>query len=129
MNAFGTIQVIQAMLPPLPWSPSPRIVNLSSGLGSLTLATMPSTPYQAKPMLGYNPAKVALNSLPIQFANALAATRVKVEVADPGYVRTDMTGTTAPARPLRAPGGHRPGTPPDDRPRGGFLDERRSVPW
>jgi NAD(P)-dependent dehydrogenase (short-subunit alcohol dehydrogenase family) len=129
-NVFGTVQVIQAMLALLLRSPSPRIVNLSSGLGSLTLATTPGTPYQAKPMLGYNTAKAALSSVTIQFANELATTRVQINVADPGYVRTDMTrndGSRTPAQGAAVV--VRLATLPDDGPTGGFFDERGRVPW
>jgi len=129
-NVFGTMRVIQAMLPILLRSPSPRIVNVSSGLGSLTLATTQGTPYQAKPILGYNTAKTALNSLTIQFANELATTRVKINAADPGYVRTDMTrndGSRTPAQGAEVV--IRLATLPDDGPTGGFFDERGPVPW
>jgi NAD(P)-dependent dehydrogenase (short-subunit alcohol dehydrogenase family) len=129
-NVFGTMQVIQAMLPLLLASPSPRIVNVSSGLGSLTYAATPGTAYRAKPMLGYNTAKAAVNSLTLQFANELAGTPFKVNAADPGYVRTDMTrndGSRTPEQGAAVVIGL--ATLPDDGPTGAFFDERGPVPW
>lgn len=133
-NVFGTIRVTLAMLPLLRRSAAPRIVNVSSGLGSLTLATTDGTKYQAKPMLSYNPSKSAINAIAVQFANELAAEGFKVNVADPGYTNTDMT------KPDANHGGHRTpaqgaavvirlATLPDDGPNAGFFDERGPVPW
>src|SRR4051794_22803243 len=53
-NVFGAIRVILATLPLLRRSPAPRIVNVSSGLGSLGLATTDGSRYQATPLLSYN---------------------------------------------------------------------------
>jgi NAD(P)-dependent dehydrogenase (short-subunit alcohol dehydrogenase family) len=129
-NVFGTMRVIQAMLPLLLASPAPRIVNLSSGLGSLTLAATPGTPYHAKPMLGYNTAKAAVNAMTIQFANEFEATPLKINAADPGYVRTDMTRNDGRRTPEQgAAVVIRLATLPDDGPTGGFFDERGPVPW
>jgi NAD(P)-dependent dehydrogenase (short-subunit alcohol dehydrogenase family) len=129
-NVFGTMRVIQAMLPLLLASPSPRIVNLSSGLGSLTWATTPGSKYQTKPMLGYNTAKAAVNAITVQFANEFRQTAMKVNAADPGYVRTDMTrndGTRLPE--VGAAVAIRLATLPDDGPTGGFFDDNGVVPW
>lgn len=129
-NVFGTMQVIQAMLPLLLRSPSPRIVNVSSGLGSLTLAATPGTAFHARPLLGYNTAKAAVNSLTIQFANELSTTRLKINAVDPGYVRTDMTHNDGSRRPEQgAAVAIRVATLPDDGPTGCFFDERGRVPW
>ena len=129
-NVFGTIRVIQALLPLLLASPAPRIVNLSSRLGSSALATTPGGPIQARPLLGYNTAKAALNSLTIQFANQLAGTPVKINAADPGYVRTDMTRNDGSRTPAQgAVVAIRLATLPDDGPSGGFFDERGPIPW
>ncbi len=129
-NVFGTMRVIQVMLPLLLVSPSPRIVNLSSGLGSLSLAATPGTKYHERPLLGYNTAKAAVNALTIQFANEFAATALKINAADPGYVRTDMTrndGSRTPAQGAAV--AVRLATLPDDGPTGCFFDERGQVPW
>ena len=131
---FGAIRVILATLPLLRRAPAPRIVNVSSGLGSLRLATTEGSRYQAKPLLSYNVSKAALNSVTVQFANELRGTAFKVNSADPGYTNTDMTrdgmtegGTRTPAEAATivielatlAPGG----------PTGCFFDERGELPW
>jgi NAD(P)-dependent dehydrogenase (short-subunit alcohol dehydrogenase family) len=129
-NVFGTMQVIQAMLPLLLESSSPRIVNVSSGLGSLTWATTPGSKYRERPLLGYNTAKAALNSATIQFANELRDTRIKINVADPGYTRTDMTRQDGARTPEDAAGVIVwLATLPDDGPTGAFFDDNGAVPW
>jgi NAD(P)-dependent dehydrogenase (short-subunit alcohol dehydrogenase family) len=129
-NVFGTVRVIQAMLPLLLASPSPRIVNVSSGLGSLTLATTPRSKYEGKPLLGYNSAKSALNSITVQFANEFRGTAIKINAADPGYVRTDMTRNDGSRLPEQgAAVVIRLATLPEDGPTGAFLDDHGVVPW
>jgi len=129
-NVFGTMRVIQALLPLLLASPAGRIVNMSSGLGSLSLATTPGSKYQLKPMLGYNTAKAAVNALTVQFANELRGTTVKVNAADPGYVRTDMTRNDGVRLPEQgAAVAILLATLPDAGPTGRWFDERGPVPW
>ncbi len=53
-NFFGVIGVTQAFLPLIKASPSARIVNVSSGLGSLALNADPTSPFAAVKPLGYN---------------------------------------------------------------------------
>jgi NAD(P)-dependent dehydrogenase (short-subunit alcohol dehydrogenase family) len=128
-NVFGAIRVILATLPLLRRAPAPRIVNVSSGLGSLGLATTEGSRYQAKPLLSYNVSKAALNSVTVQFANELRGTNFKVNAVDPGYTNTDMTedATRTPVEAaaivielaMLGPGG----------PTGGFFDERGELPW
>jgi NAD(P)-dependent dehydrogenase (short-subunit alcohol dehydrogenase family) len=129
-NVFGTMATIQAMLPLLRRSPAGRIVNMSSGLGSLGLATTDGTAYQAKPMLSYNVAKAAVNSLTVQFANELRGTPIKVNAADPGYTNTDMTlGSGSRSADEAATVAVRLATLPDDGPTGGFFDQAGPLPW
>ena len=129
-NVFGTMRVMQAMLPLLREAPSPRIVNVSSGLGSLGYAADPSTIYARKPLLGYSTAKAALNSMTLQFANELRETPIKINACDPGYVRTDMTHNDGSRRPEQAAMLIvRLATLPDDGPSGGFFDEKGPIPW
>lgn len=52
-NVFGTVRVLHAFLPLLRRSTAPVVVNLSSGLGSLTRATIPDTPPYAYPGVAY----------------------------------------------------------------------------
>jgi NAD(P)-dependent dehydrogenase (short-subunit alcohol dehydrogenase family) len=129
-NVFGTIQVIQAMLPLLRRSDAPRIVNMSSGLGSLTLATTEGTKYRERPLLSYNTSKAALNSVTVQFANELRHTRIKVNAADPGYTNTAMTKSTGDRSAEQgAAVAIRLALLPDDGPTGCFFDESGELPW
>jgi NAD(P)-dependent dehydrogenase (short-subunit alcohol dehydrogenase family) len=89
-NFFGALRVAQAMLPLLRKSPAGRIVNISSGLGSLTLNSDPAwTGYNVK-LIGYNASKAALNMLTVHLAYELRDTRIKVNSASPGYTKTDL---------------------------------------
>ena len=91
-NFFGAVAVTQAMLPLLRKAAAARIVNVSSGLGSLTLNGDPNWPFAEVKFLGYNGSKAALNMLTVQLAYELRETRIKVNSADPGYTATDMNG-------------------------------------
>jgi NAD(P)-dependent dehydrogenase (short-subunit alcohol dehydrogenase family) len=128
-NVFGTIRVIQATLPLLRRSPAPRIVNVSSGLGSLGLATTAGSRFQARPLLSYNVSKAALNSLTVQFANELRGTAFKVNAADPGFTNTDMTGAGSRTPDEAAAVVLRLATLPADGPTGCFFDEHGELPW
>jgi NAD(P)-dependent dehydrogenase (short-subunit alcohol dehydrogenase family) len=91
-NVFGVVAVMHALLPLLKRSPAPRIVNLSSGLGSLTANVEEFerlAPYQR---LAYSSSKAALNAVTVLYANALRDHGFKVNAADPGYVATDING-------------------------------------
>ncbi|MGM1064380.1 SDR family oxidoreductase [Saccharothrix sp. Mg75] len=122
-NVFGVVRVTNAMLPLLRRSASPRVVNMSSNMGSLTLRTGPV-------MAAYAPSKSMLNSITTQYARRLADTNVIVNAACPGYVATDFTGFAAPRTPEQgAAVAIRLATLPDDGPRGGFFDDGGVVPW
>jgi NAD(P)-dependent dehydrogenase (short-subunit alcohol dehydrogenase family) len=122
-NLFGVVRVTNAMLPLLRRAGSPRIVNMSSTMGSLTLRTGPV-------MAAYAPSKSMLNSITAQYARRLADTNVIVNAACPGYVATDFTGFNAPRTPEQGAAiAIRLATLPDDGPRGGFFDDDGVVPW
>ena len=130
VNVVGTIRVIQAMLPTLLRSDRPRIVNLSSGLGSLANATTPGSPYRERPLVSYSTSKAAVNMVTVLFANEFCATPLRVNAVDPGPVNTPMTQGKA----LRTPvDGARPVLDAvliaNDGPTGCFFAERGEVPW
>ena len=128
-NVFGSIRVLLAMLPLMRRSDAPRIVNVSSGLGSLTLAATEGTKYSQRPLLSYNVSKAALNSATVQFANELRGTAFKINAADPGYTLTDMTGGGVRVPEDAAAVVIRLATLPADGPSGCFFDERGELPW
>jgi NAD(P)-dependent dehydrogenase (short-subunit alcohol dehydrogenase family) len=89
VNVFGVIAVTQAMLPLLRRAPAPRVVNVASSGGSLTLNSDPSNPHRT--MFGtYSASKTALNALTVAFAADLEADGVKVNSACPGHTATDL---------------------------------------
>lgn len=89
-NFFGALRVVQTMLPLLHKSPAGRIVNISSGLGSLTLNSDAAWTGRDVKLIGYNASKAALNMLTIHLAYELRDTKIKVNSANPGYTKTDL---------------------------------------
>lgn len=129
-NFFGLIAVTQAMLPLLRQSPAGRIVNMSSGLGSLALQSDWDGPFGDFKLLGYDASKTAVNAVTIHFAHELRDTPVKVNSACPGWVKTDMGGPEAPG--TAEEGADTPvwlATLPADGPTGGFFQGRKPLPW
>jgi NAD(P)-dependent dehydrogenase (short-subunit alcohol dehydrogenase family) len=90
VNFLGSVAVTQAMLPLLRRSSSANIVNVSSGLGSLTKSGDPAWSYVAAKFLGYAASKAALNMLTVQLAYELRGASIKVNSVDPGYTATDL---------------------------------------
>ena len=122
-NVFGVVRVTNAVLGLLQRSDAPRIVNVSSNMGSLTLQTGPI-------MAAYAPSKTMLNSVTTQYARRFADTNVIVNACCPGYVATDFTGFNAPRTPEQGAAiAIALATLPDDGPRGGFFDDDGAVPW
>jgi NAD(P)-dependent dehydrogenase (short-subunit alcohol dehydrogenase family) len=129
-NFFGVFAVTRTMLPLLRRSDGARIVNISSGLGSLTQNSDPGYQYAGAKLLAYNSSKSALNALTIQFAHELRDTPIKVNSADPGYVATDLNnhrGTRTVEQGARI--AVKLATLPADGPTGGYFDEDGVVPW
>ncbi|UOQ73058.1 SDR family oxidoreductase [Hymenobacter cellulosilyticus] len=95
-NVFGVVQVTQAFLDLLRQSAEPRIVNVTSGLGSLTLHTDPTWKYYPVKVAAYNSSKAALNMYTITLAYELRETAFKVNAVDPGYTATDFNHHSGP---------------------------------
>ena len=95
-NVFGVIEVTQAFIDLLQKSPEPRIVNVTSGLGSLTLHNDPSWKYYPVKGAAYQPSKAALNAYTIMLAYELRDTPFKVNAVDPGYTATDFNHHSGP---------------------------------
>ncbi|KOS07245.1 short-chain dehydrogenase [Flavobacterium akiainvivens] len=89
-NLFGIIQVTQAFLPLLKKSAMPRISNITSGLGSLTLHSNPEWPYYPFKATAYITSKAALNMYTIALNYELRDLPFKVNAIDPGYTATDF---------------------------------------
>lgn len=129
-NFFGVIAVTQSFLSLLKKSAAGRIVNVSSGLGSLTSHGDPAWEfYEVKP-LAYNSSKTALNAFTVMLAHELKNTNIKVNSADPGYTATDLNGHS----------GYKTveqgasvivdlATLPPDGATGSYFDDRGVLPW
>ena len=129
-NFFGLVELTQVLLPLLRKSEAGRIVNLSSILGSLTYHATPGSPvYEAK-TFAYDTSKAALNSFTIHLAHELKDTKIKVNSAHPGWVKTDM-GTDA--APMEILDGVKTSvelaTLGEDGPSGGYFHMGESLPW
>ena len=95
-NFFGVINVTNAFLDTLKKSAEPRIVNVTSGLGSLTLQADPTWKYYKVKSAAYGPSKSALNAYTIVLAYELQDTAFKVNAVDPGYTATDFNHHSGP---------------------------------
>src|SRR5262245_27613669 len=129
-NVFGVVRTTQAFLPLLRKSDAGRIVNLSSGLGSLAQNSDPAWEYAAVKFLAYNSSKTAVNAITLQFAHELRNTPIKVNAADPGYVATDMNrhqGVRSVEQGAATP--VRLATLPADGPTGGYFNDAGRIPW
>jgi NAD(P)-dependent dehydrogenase (short-subunit alcohol dehydrogenase family) len=129
-NFFAVVGLTQALLPLLKKSLGGRIVNLSSILGSNTLhATPGSFIYDAK-TFAYDASKSALNAFTIHLAHELKDTKIKVNSAHPGWVKTEMGGEGA---QLDIETGAKTSvelaTLQDSGPNGAFLHLGKPLPW
>ncbi|GAB4049468.1 SDR family oxidoreductase [Spirosoma litoris] len=95
-NLFGIIETTQVFIDLLKASEEPRIVNVTSGLGSLTLHSDPSWKYYHVKGACYTASKAALNAYTIVLAYELRDTPFKVNVVDPGYTATDFNHHSGP---------------------------------
>lgn len=93
-NFFGVIQTTQAFLPLLKKSPEPRIVNVSSDLGSLGYHTNPEWRHYDVKLTAYCSSKTALNAYTVMLAYELRDTAFKVNSVNPGYTATDFNNHT-----------------------------------
>jgi NAD(P)-dependent dehydrogenase (short-subunit alcohol dehydrogenase family) len=91
-NVFGVLAVYQAMLPLLRETPNANIVNVSSGVGSLTLNADPNFPYRKMFGPGYAASKAALNAMTLAMMVELESTTIKIRLVSPAFTKTALTG-------------------------------------
>jgi NAD(P)-dependent dehydrogenase (short-subunit alcohol dehydrogenase family) len=129
-NFFAPVALTKTLLPLLKKSPAGRIVNLSSILGSLTLHADPNSPIYHAKSFAYDASKTALNAFTVHLAYELSGTKIKVNSAHPGWVKTDMGGSQA---PMEITDGAKTSvalaTLPDDGPSGGYFHMGKPLPW
>lgn len=128
-NVLGVVRVTNAVLPLLRKAPSPRIVNMSSGVGSLTRQSDPEG--DVGPIhTAYSPSKTFLNAVTIQYVRELRGTNVLVNLACPGFVATDLNGFRGVRTPEQgAQIALRLATLPDGGSTGGYFEDAGQIPW
>ena len=129
-NFFATVALTQKLLPHIRKASAGRIVNVSSILGSLTLHADPASPIYAFKVFAYDASKAALNAFTVHLAHELRDTKIKVNSAHPGWVKTDMGGPNATMEVSE--GGKTSAqlaTLPENGPNGGFYHLGQPVPW
>jgi NAD(P)-dependent dehydrogenase (short-subunit alcohol dehydrogenase family) len=127
-NVFGTVRVTHAFLPLLEKSAAPVVVNVSSGLASLTEVTTPGTPRYAYPGVAYPASKAAVNMVTVQFAKAFPGMRINA--VEPGFTKTDLNGNTGTQTVEQ--GAEiivRMALTGPDGPTGGYFDAEGPLPW
>jgi hypothetical protein len=83
---------LHAFLPLLQRSAAPVVVNVSSGLASLTRVATPGTPAYAYRGVAYPASKTAVNMITVQYAKAFP--NMRINAVEPGFTRTDLNGNT-----------------------------------
>ncbi|HEY4807184.1 MAG TPA: SDR family oxidoreductase [Roseiarcus sp.] len=129
-NVFGVVAVTQAMLPLLREAPAARIVNVSSGAGSLTRNSNPAFPYRSIFGPVYPASKTALNAMTLAMAIELETTGIKVNAACPGFTKTNLNnyaGTQTVEVGAREP--VRLALIGPDGPTGTFSNAAGPLPW
>ncbi|WP_433687191.1 SDR family oxidoreductase [Micromonospora carbonacea] len=130
-NVLGVIRVTNAMLPLLRRSTSPRIVNMSSSVGSLARQSATESELTTGPIaVAYSPSKTFLNAVTVQYVRELRGTNILINAACPGYVATDLNNFQGVRTPEQGAAiAVRLATLPDDGPTGGFFEDAGVVPW
>lgn len=130
VNVFGVVATTYALLPLLKASPAGRIVNQSSQLGSLDTLSKQGKFFADFVVPAYTSSKAALNGFTVALSIKLEGTRVKINAAHPGWVKTELGGAAAPmevtAGALTAV---RLATLPEDGPTGAFFHLDEELPW
>ncbi len=134
-NLFGVIRTTQVFIDLLKNAPNPRIVNVTSSLGSLSLHTNPDWVSYNQKIPAYLCSKAALNMYTINLAYELNDPKFKVNAVDPGYTDTDFTDHKGPGNVEDA--GKRIAKYAmigDDGPTGAFISEITNpetgeIPW
>jgi NAD(P)-dependent dehydrogenase (short-subunit alcohol dehydrogenase family) len=127
-NVFGTVRVLHAFLPLLQRSAAPVVVNVSSGLASLTRAATPGTSVYNYPGVAYGASKTAVNMITVQYAKAFP--NIRINAVEPGFTSTDLnaqTGTQTVEQGAEIIVRMAQAGP--DGPTGGYFDAAGAITW
>ena len=127
-NVVGLVAITKAFLPLIRKSDAGRIVNVSSGLASLT--NLGQLERLDNNSLAYTASKAAVNAFTVALARELRGTPIKVNAAAPGYTATEMNDFKGHQTVQQgAVASVRLATLPPDGPTGSFMDANGTVPW
>jgi NAD(P)-dependent dehydrogenase (short-subunit alcohol dehydrogenase family) len=127
-NVFGVVRVTHAFLPLLRRSPAPVIVNVSSGLASITRLATPGTPAHAYPGIAYPASKAAVNAITVQYAKACP--EMRINAVEPGYTATDLNGNMGTQTVAEGAGIIvRMAQAGPDGPTGSYISAEGTLPW
>jgi len=128
VNVLGVVRMLHAFLPLLQRSDAPVVVNVSSGLGSLTYSADPEFGFSKLIVPAYFSSKAALNMLTLQYAKAFPA--IRINAADPGFTATDLNGHRGTQTVAEgADAIVQLATVGPDGPTGTFVNRNGPVPW
>jgi NAD(P)-dependent dehydrogenase (short-subunit alcohol dehydrogenase family) len=127
-NVFGVVRVLHAFLPLLQRSANPVVVNVSSGLASLTRATTHGHAAFGYPGVAYPASKTAVNMITVQYAKAFP--NMRINAVEPGFTRTDLNWNTG-RRTVEQSAEVivRMAQLGPDGPTGGYVDADGQLPW
>lgn len=89
-NVFGAAMTTEAFLPLLKQSLHPRIIFVTSSLGSLSIKKEGVNPSSQREFPMYRSSKAAMNMMCLHYADAYKDW--KINTCDPGLVRTNLSG-------------------------------------
>ena len=122
-NLYGPFSLCQKVIPLMQKNGYGRVVNITSGYGSVTHLS-------GSQVGAYKISKIALNAMTRLLANGVDGELIKINCVDPGWVRTQMGGELATKSVEEViPGIIWAATLPADGPTGGFFRDRESQPW
>jgi NAD(P)-dependent dehydrogenase (short-subunit alcohol dehydrogenase family) len=128
VNVFGIVRMTHAFLPLLRAAHCSVIVNVGSGRGSFGVVTDPKRKESTSAVPIYASSKAAVSMLTLQYAKALPD--IRINVIDPGYTATDLTGHAEHQTVTKGTDAIVSlATIGLDRPHGTFSDRRGALPW
>ena len=94
-NVFGTASLTEACIPLLQKAKIPRIVFMSSEMGSIGNTLDPNFPYYGAHYVSYKASKSAVNMLGAMYAVKYGKEGFKVNLCCPGLRRTNFAGSVS----------------------------------